>query len=48
MDAVDALKHIKDTHLKLTTLKKAKVGVNGSVKRKSDVTHGNLCKSSRS
>ena len=47
MDAVDALNHIKDTHLRLT-LKKAKVGVNASVKRKSDVTPGNLCKSSRS
>lgn len=46
VDAVDALKHIKDVHLKQTQ-KKVKTGSNASVKRKSDVTAGNLNKQSR-
>ena len=46
MDAVDALKHIKDVHLKHAQ-KKVKIGVNASVKRKSDVTPGNSTKISR-
>ena len=46
VDAVDALKHIKDAHLKHTQ-KKVKIGVNASVKRKSDVTPGNSNKNSR-
>ena len=47
VDAVDALKHIKDTHLKLSQ-KKTKVGVNCSIKRKSDAIPQKITKFSRS